>query len=289
MKRWMVFFAFVLLAFALINIVAAEENLISTNNASDGSENESGIDRAGPLADRDIVVTRTTKLPDVAMKYCENQGYLAETRADSTGKEYNVCVFGDGNECRTLEFMRGSCGRDYVSGVGEKIVSWLEKIKGRIEERNCEDGCWVNVEGKNITIRDLSAERREIIAGKINARTGLNLSAEDIDGKLMLRAYLSNGRWALIKHMPDAASEKAVEAMKAKCEERNCTVELKEVSIGGKTKLAYEVSTDKESRVLLLFRGRMPIAAQVDAETGEVIAVKRPWWAFLASEKDESQ
>jgi hypothetical protein len=76
-------------------------------------------------------------------------------------------------------------------------------------------------------------------------------------------------------------------ALKAKCEERNCTIELKEVAIGksNETKLAYEIKTEKSSKVLLLFRKKMPLIAQVDAETGEVISVKKPRWAFIAREE----
>jgi len=31
----------------------------------------------------------------------------------------------------------------------------------------------------------------------------------------------------------------------------------------------------------------MDVSAQIDAETGEIIRVKKPWWAFLASEPEE--
>jgi hypothetical protein len=31
----------------------------------------------------------------------------------------------------------------------------------------------------------------------------------------------------------------------------------------------------------------MDVQAQVDAETGELLKVKKPWWAFLASEPQE--
>ena len=31
----------------------------------------------------------------------------------------------------------------------------------------------------------------------------------------------------------------------------------------------------------------MDVEAQVDAESGEVIQTKKPWWAFLASEPVE--
>jgi len=51
-------------------------------------------------------------------------------------------------------------------------------------------------------------------------------------------------------------------------------------------KLAYEVKTQRRSKFLGLFGVRMNVEAQVDAESGEVIRVKKPWWAFLASEPE---
>jgi hypothetical protein len=31
----------------------------------------------------------------------------------------------------------------------------------------------------------------------------------------------------------------------------------------------------------------MHVRAQVDADTGELIKIKKPWWAFIASEPSE--
>jgi putative hemolysin len=303
MKKFVVLAVFAFLAISMISLALAEENETAVNsNESAALTNNSDLNASANESDNSnrlvispginrtkiVVVTGTKSLPHPAALFCEKLGYNAVTRTDSTGKAYEVCVFPDGKECMQIEFMREKCGREYLNGTAKTIRKELKKeVKERIKERNCEEDCMINIEDKNITIRDLSAEKREIIAEKINARTGLNLSADDIDNRTMLRAYLSNGRWALVKQMPNIASEKALERMKAKCAETGCSIELKEVGVDNKTRLVYVVKAEKDSRVFLLFNKKMPLVAQVDAETGEVVAVKRPWWAFLAKETNE--
>ena len=90
---------------------------------------------------------------------------------------------------------------------------------------------------------------------------------------------LSNGRNAEIKIMPDAASEKAIERLG----ELNFTIELKEVGQDENVKAVYEIKGEKQGRFLGIFKIIAKVQAQVDAETGEVVKIKRPWWAFLAS------
>ncbi len=163
----------------------------------------------------------------------------------------------------------------------EEILKFKEKIrKGK--------GI-IKIERRKIAIRELNNETKEIIAGRINAKTGLNLTAEDINDTTLLRAYLSNGRHAYVKIMPDQASKIALERLKAKCVERNCTIELKEVGSGNKSRLTYMIETEKDSRVLLIFKKKMKVEAQVDAETGKIIKARKPWWTFLADEKDEEE
>lgn len=83
--------------------------------------------------------------------------------------------------------------------------------------------------------------------------------------------------------------ERALERLRLKVcsEEQECTIELKEVGSGEQAKIAYELKTQRQSKVLGLFKAQMQVQAQVDAENGEVIKVKKPWWAFLASEPSE--
>ncbi len=126
------------------------------------------------------------------------------------------------------------------------------------------------------------------IAGiQARARTQVELN-EGNDSEI--RARLSNGKNAQIKIMPEVASETAIARLRLHVcsEENNCTIELKEVPVRNETRVAYEVQAQKQARILGLFRARMNVQAQVDAETGALISTKKPWWAFLASETNAS-
>jgi hypothetical protein len=90
---------------------------------------------------------------------------------------------------------------------------------------------------------------------------------------------LSNGRKAEIKIMPETASERAIERLG----ELNFTVELKEVGSGNESKVVYEMEGEKQGRFLGIIKTTGKLKIQVDAETGEIISVKKPWWAFLAT------
>jgi hypothetical protein len=126
---------------------------------------------------------------------------------------------------------------------------------------------------------------------KVNTSLELEQEFEEEKNKTRLRAKLSNGIKAEIKIMPNVASKKAIERLRLKVcsEENNCVIELKEVSgkKGNETKLAYEVQAERHARILFLFRKKMRVKAQIDAETGGIIQIKKPWWAFLALEPEE--
>lgn len=126
--------------------------------------------------------------------------------------------------------------------------------------------------------------RVELKSGNAKAETGLEIKSEQTaDGKTKLKISLSNGRNAEVKIMPDTASEKAFERLRLKvCNEENgCTIELKQVGQGEEAKLAYEVQAERHAKLLGLFRTKLQVRAQIDAENGEVIQTKKPWWAFL--------
>mgnify|MGYP003973986333 CR=1 FL=1 len=150
-------------------------------------------------------------------------------------------------------------------------------------------GNYVNANGKQMQIQEKSNNRIELKTGNSRAETGLKISSEEVEGKTKLKATLSNGKNAEVKVMPDSASEKALTRLRLKTcsEEDGCRIELKEVGSGENAKLAYEVKTQRTSRFLGLFKMKMDVEAQVDAETGKVIRTKKPWWAFLASEPAE--
>lgn len=98
----------------------------------------------------------------------------------------------------------------------------------------------------------------------------------DNPGKCVFK--FSNGRNSEIKIMPDTASERAI----ARLGELGFNITLKEVGSGNSSKAVYEATAEKQGKFLGLFKVNAKVSAEIDAETGEVISVHKPWWSFLA-------
>lgn len=131
-------------------------------------------------------------------------------------------------------------------------------------------------------------EKVKLKIGEDEFESELEYEEQNEGNETKIKVKLSNG-FKEIKVMPSTASARALEVLGAKCEERNCSIELKEVGTGNETKAAYEVKAQKEVKVLGLFKAKMQVEAQIDAENGEVIKQKKAWWAFLAAEEDVSE
>lgn len=118
----------------------------------------------------------------------------------------------------------------------------------------------------------------------IELKTQLSIVQKKENDETKLTVELSNGKKSQIKIMPEVASGIAIERLRLKvCSaENNCTIELKEVGAGETTKPVYEVDSEKEYRILWLFKIKANVKAEIDAENGNVISIKKPWWSFLA-------
>jgi len=179
----------------------------------------------------------------------------------------------------------GICNEEEQEDEGGESQGLGQTIRNRVTA-----GVYTSSEGEQIRVSELSQDMLRFRANGIEVHTGLNITSEQIQNRTRLGVQLSNRRNAEIKVMPDVASERALERLKLKVcsEENNCTIELKETGVGNQTKVAYEVQAQRHFRILGLFRAKAQVRAQVDAESGEIIRVKKPWWAFLATEGDES-
>ncbi|MBI2044258.1 hypothetical protein HYT24_02745 [Candidatus Pacearchaeota archaeon] len=129
---------------------------------------------------------------------------------------------------------------------------------------------------------------KKITVGGISASTDLDIELNESNQRFNVK--LSNGRNAEIKIMPSTASATAIARLRLNVcsEENNCTIILKEVGRGDNVKAAYEVSARKEMKFLGLFRAKANVQSTIDAETGEVISVNRPWWAFVSTDVSAS-
>ena len=164
-----------------------------------------------------------------------------------------------------------------------------EEIKERARERIKEGEYELSgSNGEKLTIK-WDKEKLEIKVKNMIANTGLNLTQEQIQNRTKLMVSLNNGRNAEIKIMPDTASERALERLRLKVcnESNNCTLELKEVGEGNKTRLAYEVKVEKEYKILWMIKTKSHVQAQIDAENGEVISEDKPWWSVISSESED--
>ena len=130
-------------------------------------------------------------------------------------------------------------------------------------------GKYMREDGREMNIEQIR-NRNRLRVGNHSANYSLELQQEQSLTGTKLKATLSNGRNAEIKIMPDVAAERALERLKLRVciEEEGCEIELKEVGQGDEAKPAYEIHARKEARVLGMFKARMRVQAQVDAENG---------------------
>ena len=68
-------------------------------------------------------------LANPASVYCQGLGFSEETRQNEAG-EYGVCVFPDGSECDSWDFLAGRCGQEnsYCIQQGFKLQSNMTNI-----------------------------------------------------------------------------------------------------------------------------------------------------------------
>ena len=260
MKRVFVFFAFAVLLLGFISAdygTGSSRAEVMSTDVSVNAETSANVSSDSNSQSDDSIRTREEVKADID---------VYKARQEELRKQKAIAV---------RDF------RETRLGIMEKRIELRERLQEKGEYM-------FKLQGRNVTARQLTDSEKEIIVDRINLKTGLDLTIEDLDNKTELRTKLSNGNNASVKILPIVASARAQEIMRAKCAERNCTFELKEVSAGGKTRLAYEIATDKDSRLFFLFKKRVPVVAKVDAETGEIVGVKKPWWAFLAKEKNDN-
>jgi len=158
-------------------------------------------------------------------------------------------------------------------------------IKAYLQERQ---EIKAEIRGLNITFEKGEGNEIRLRIKNYTARTTLNITESMNEDNNTILTVQKGDKTREIKIMPDTASERALERLRLKvCNEtNNCTIELKEVPVGKAEKLAYELQIQRHYKILGLFRAKAQNKVQIDAENGEVIQTKKPWWAFLAKEQE---
>jgi len=204
-----------------------------------------------------------------------------------SGNPIGTCINCGNGICEDIENIC-NCPKDCDKDSNQSQTRGL----GQIIRRRVNAGVYTNEDGEQIRVRELAQNRFEFKFKDKSAETELEIEEETENNKTKFKAKLSNGRNAEIKIMPNVASEKALTRLRLKrcnSSEVNCSIELKEVGEGNNSRLAYEVLARKTFRLFGFIKNKEDVMNQIDAETGEEINNRRPWWSWLASEEDDAE
>ena len=156
----------------------------------------------------------------------------------------------------------------------------LNKLRAHVAAYLNSSECPENCTCAGSTIKcELNGERQmTVVAGNsgniiiqvkgINAST--NVTIYKSEGKLY---GVFKGNQTRVILGPDQVREKIKKRMRARLEQENITLDDEGV---------YQVRAKKKARLFLIIPVREHIMSHVDAETGEIIKMRNPWWGFLA-------
>lgn len=156
----------------------------------------------------------------------------------------------------------------------------LVKVNPAIDEKPIEIAGISTIFKQVKTKINFGEEEKEI---KINVDKTKKESKIEIDNKVAMtkeRVEIKEAKLYLdtsiglseIKVSPKEALSKTTEVTTIK------EIELKED--GGKP--IYSIKGTKQAKILFIFPVTLEIEKKIDAEKGDIIAVKKPWWSFLA-------
>lgn len=252
-------FVFLILGVLLVSLIGSLVLAYHGNNDKGNSNNSEEEDECSVDAD------------------CDENEFCVRGECEDVDETEDEVEDEDDNETE-IEDDDNDENEDENGGLGQTIHN---RVKA---------GVYTNEEGEEIRVSELAQNRTRLQVNETEVETELEIEEETEQNKTKLKVQLSNGKNAEIKIMPDTASERVLERLRLKVcnESNNCTIELKEVGKNQEEReVAYEVQVQRHMRILALFRVKAQVKAQVSAETGEIIVVKKPWWAFLATESEE--
>ena len=173
--------------------------------------------------------------------------------------------------------------KDDIKELREARKDLKGDIKAYLKERK---EIRAEIKGRNITLEKGEKDEIKLRIKNFTAKTTLNITEEVDENNNTILVFQHGNKTREIKIMPDTASERALERLKIKVcnESNNCTIELKDVPAKKTSKLVYELRAEKKAKIFGLFKTKLIVTSQVDAETGETI-VKTPWWSFLAKQE----
>jgi len=214
-----------------------------------------------------FTVSLVNAIPNPAPIYCTEMGYVAD------GSD---CVFPDGQRCEQWAFYNGTCGQSYKKELacaksGESLKPGHEccasLIPIQIKVSGTPEGICPMVQGAWLICAPCGNGVCDTVAESIcNCPEDCSASSPIISTD-----NPSDGKAAEVMITPDVALLQAVEKLG---DVKNIKIDLEQSK--------YTISGEREVKILGLFNVKMAVSVEVDAQTGEVSKIQKPWWSFLA-------
>ena len=291
MKKLLVILIFAVL---LAGLVFAAENQVQAQNQVKNSPFECNEGNAGKSYCSNNMTER-----NCAVIKCVDCGFGWFDKKCVIGCENNSCINDDWRYSGAVAYSSPDfdVNAPIIGNIRQEIRDDIKELRKTRKELQGDIKKYLKerkeirseIKGKNITFEKGDGEGDEIRLRVRNhtARTTLNITEREDENNNTILEFRNGDKVREIKIMPDTASERALERLRLKVcnESNNCTIVLKDVPVNKVNKLMYEIQVQRHYKLFGLFKTKAENKIQVDAENGNVTQIKKPWWAFMASEQ----
>lgn len=211
-----------------------------------------------------------------------NINYILADNDNSAGNQGN----NSDNSMNNSDNESGQAQNEAEKELGKEygnITRERNRLKIHSNGSECPENCTCSGSATKCKLQNGTREMT-IIAGKsgniifqvkeVNASTNVTLYKSE-DGKVY--GIFKNNETKRIR-TPEQIQERIRERNKVNWEEHNISLDDDGY---------YRVQSKKKARLFYLFPVREQVKTQIDAETGEIIKIRNPWWGFLASDVDD--
>lgn len=176
--------------------------------------------------------------------------------------------------------------------IASRLGITIEELKNFDEIKYEEKHKYIDENGTEIEYKieeeiENGKIKRKIEFKGVGADTELEIEEEVENGKTKLKIKMKNGNFTSLDIMPDEVL--VIIRAKIKNMGENYSIEIEEKIHKNIPRVVYNVQTNQNGRFLGVFKLAMRAEIEIDPETGEVISLSRPWWAFLVTVPEEPE
>jgi len=152
------------------------------------------------------------------------------------------------------------------------------KVRTQIQAGECPENCTCTgsvikceIEGGR-EMRVMAGESGNVVVISKDVNASTNVTLYHHNGKIYGN-FRNNETKEII--LPDEAQSRLQEQLRTRAEVRNMTLDDEGI---------YRIKAYKRARLFWMISVQKRVEANVDAETGEIIRMRVPWWSFLAKD-----